>query len=561
MPFRLLLLLMSCVVSAACGHSGEPPAASAAPAAPASATTWKPFDLGTYHRPASTSSPEAQRAFDQGLIWAYAFNHDEAQRAFEEAARLDPNLAMAYWGIALVNGPHFNNPFVDEAHAKIAWEALEKAREHAKDASEVERALIDALGARYAMPQPADRAPLDVAYARAMGEVHRRFPNDADVATLHAEAILNVHPWDQWDAQGRPKDGTEDVIAALSDALRSRPDHPGALHFWIHAFEASQQPQRADQAANLLRTLVPDASHMVHMPAHIDARLGRWTAAAEANERAIAADQRYLARNPEIGFYALYMAHNVHFLGYTAMMQGREKEALARMDEILASLPPEKVRENPLFMDAFLTVGLEARKRFGRWQEIVDAPLPEFPIATAFAHFARGIAFAAMNRLDEADEERAAFHDALPKIPKEAYFGSNSARSVMAPAVPYLDGEIAYRRGRIDEAVRLLGEAVKLEDELKFDDPPPWTTPSRHALGAVLLEAKRPEAAEAVYRADLVRYPENGWSLSGLAKALAAQRKRDEAAQVQARFEQAWARADKSIASSCLCVRPQAALK
>jgi tetratricopeptide (TPR) repeat protein len=533
MRLRLLVLLVSCAVAAACGHSGEPTSDSAAPAATAPASAWRPFDLGTHHRPVSTSSVEAQRAFDQGLIWAYAFNHDEAQRAFEEAARLDPNLAMAYWGIALVNGPHFNNPFVDEAHAKAAWEALAKAREHAEAASEVERALIDALGSRYAMPQPADRTPLDVAYAQAMGKVHERFPNDADVATLHA----------------------------LSEALRLQADHPGALHLWIHTFEASQQPERAADAADRLRTLVPDASHLVHMPAHIDARLGRWTAAAETNEHAIAADERYLARKPQIGFYALYMAHNVHFLGYTAMMQGREKEAIARMDEIVAGMPPEKVREAPLFMDAFLTVGLEARKRFGRWQEIVDTPLPlpEFPVATAFAHMARGVAFAAMDQLDEAEKERAAFLEALPKIPKDAYFGSNLASAVMAPAVPYLDGEIAYRKGKLDEAVRDLSRAVKLEDELKFDDPPPWTTPSRHALGAVLLEAKRPGEAEAVYRADLVRYPENGWSLSGLAKALAAQRKTDEAAKVQARFEQAWARADKPIGSSCLCVGSKAA--
>lgn len=534
----------------------QPPAPGQAPP-PTAATAWKPFELGTWHRAVSTRNADAQRAFDQGLIWAYAFNHDEAMRAFDEAARLDPQLAMAAWGIALVNGPHINNPFVDEAHGKAAWEALGRARALASGASDVERALIDALGARYAMPQPVDRTALDRAYADAMRAVHARFPDDPDVATLTAEALLDVHPWDQWAGDGSPKEGTREILALLEHAQKLAPQHPGALHLWVHSFEASPTPERAAAAAEALRTLVPDSSHLVHMPGHIDVRLGKWALGADTNEKAIAADERYLARKPHIGFYALYMLHNVHFLAFTAMMEGRSAVAIARCDEVVRALPPEKVREAPLLMDSFQTVALDARKRFGHWDEILatPAPLPEFPVASAYWHSMRAIALAATGKLDGAAQERAAFTALLAKVPKDALWGSNTAQDVLAVSVPYVDGEIAYARHDLATAVAKLTEAVRLEDALKFDDPPPCTVPSRHALGAVLLEAKRPAEAEVVYRADLRRFPENGWSLAGLAKALAAQGRKDEAGPVDARARAAWARADVPMGASCACVK------
>ncbi len=540
--------------------AAEPAPATAQPALAAAepAGAWSPFDLGTHHRAVSTSSEAAQRAFDQGLVWAFAFNHDEAQRAFEEAARQDPRLAMAYWGIALVNGPHINNPGVDEAHARAAWTALQRARELAPGASEVERALIDALGRRYAWPQPADRAPLDAAYAAAMADVARRYPDDADVATLYAEALMDTRPWDQWTGDGRPQPGTAEILQALATARRLDPRHPGALHLTVHALEASPHPEQAAEAADALRTLVPDASHLLHMPSHIDIRTGRWEDGARANERAMAADARYAARRKDPGFYALYMAHNTHFRAFVAMMQGDAATALARTREIVASLPPQKVRANPLFMDAFLTVELDALKRFGRWQEILAAPLPpeEFPVARTHAHFARGVAFAADGDLAAAERERDAYRRHLARIPEDAFWGSNLARPVLAVADPYLAGEIALRRGDLDAAAARLAEAARLEDGLKYDEPPPWTTPVRHALGAVLLQARRPAEAEAVYRADLVRFPENGWSLWGLAAALEGAGKKDDAALVKARFEKSWAQADAPIASSCACVRP-----
>ncbi len=338
------------------------------PAAPAADTgpAYVPFDLGRHHRPVSTRSAAAQKAFDQGLTWSFAFNHGDAERAFREAARLDPGLAMAWWGIALVNGPHINNPMVDEAHARAAWEALTEARARSKGASEVEQALIEALGARYAWPQPADRHPLDEAYAQAMAAVFQRFPGDADVATLYAEALMDVRPWDQWTRDGQPQPGTREVLQALETARRLDPDHPGALHLTIHALEASPRPEQAAEAADRLRGLAPDAGHLVHMPSHIDVRLGRWSEAATANERAIAADQRYQARRLEPGFWAIYMAHNAHFLAYTAMMEGRREVALARTREVVAMFPPEFVRENALFADAYMTVaprGPEALRR------------------------------------------------------------------------------------------------------------------------------------------------------------------------------------------------------
>lgn len=517
-----------------------------------------PFDLGAHRRPVSTANADAQKAFDQGLNWSYSFNHGDAERAFREAVRLDDGLAMAWWGIALVNGPHINNTAVDEAHAKVAWDALAEARKRREGASEVEKALIDALGARYAWPQPADRLPLDEAYAAAMAGVFKRFPQDADVATLYAEALMDVRPWNQWTADGQPQPGTLEVLEALETAKRLDPNHPGALHLTIHAVEASPQPERARDAADRLRNLAPDAGHLVHMPAHIDVRLGRWADAATANEKAMDADARYNARKLEPGFWGMYMAHNQHFLGYTAMMEGRREVALGHMRGVVGMFPPEFVKQNALFADAFQTVYLDALKRFGDWQAIIeDKPLVEgLPVSTAHRHFARAVALSALDRVREAEKEAAAFRASLRAVPKDAAWGSNTAAGVLAVAVPFLDGEIAYRMGNKALAVTKLREAVALEDTLKYDEPPAWTVPVRHSLGAVLIASRQYADAEAVYRADLARYPENGWSLRGLAQALEAQDKREEAAQVKARLEKAWVRADVKVDSSCLCIRP-----
>ncbi len=524
------------------------------------ATGERGFDLGSHHRAVSTASAAAQRAFDAGLVWAFAFNHGEAERAFREAARLVDTLALAHWGVALVSGPHINNPYMDEAQSRKAWDALAEARRRRASGSPVEQALIDALGARYAWPAPTDRGPLDRAYAAAMAEVFRRFPRDADVAALYAEALMDTRPWDQWTRDGQPQPGTQEVLAALEAALRVSPDHPLALHLTIHALEASPRPERAREAADRLRQLVPDAGHLVHMPAHIDVRLGRWADAAAANERAIAADARYRARGVEPGFWAIYMAHNAHFLAYTAMMEGRREVALARSREVVEMFPPAFVRENALFADAFLTAHLEALKRFGAWPQVLETRLPVegLPVSGAYLRFARALALGALGRLPEAEAEAAAFKAALPAVPKEAFWGSNPAADVLAVAVPYIEGELAFHAGRTEEALGKLRAAAALEDALKYDEPPPWTVPVRHSLGAVLVAAGRHAQAEAVYRDDLLRYPENGWALRGLAQALAGQGKAAEAKDARLRSERAFARADVEVETSCLCVRPGA---
>ncbi|HXC16007.1 MAG TPA: hypothetical protein VNV60_01055 [Holophagaceae bacterium] len=522
------------------------------PAAP----EWKPFNLGAHHRAVSTKSAAAQKAFDQGLTWAFAFNHDEAMRAFQEAARRDPNLAMAWWGIALVNGPHINNPVVDAAHAKAAWDALGEAKRRLARAKPVEKALIGALAVRYEDPQPSDRKFLDEDYAKAMAAVAKRFPKDADVATLYAESLMDVRPWDQWTRAGEPEPGTKEILAALHRALQLDPLHPGALHLTIHALEASPHPEQALAAADKLRRLVPDAGHLLHMPSHIYARTGRWEEAAEVNERAMAADERYKARKPVIGFYGLYMLHNAHFLAYTAMMEGRQKVALEQTKGVATAFPLAWVKQNAAFADAFQTVHWEAMKRFGLWTDLLKEPAPDagLPVSGATWHAMRATAFAALGRVDEALAEQAAFEGALTKVPAEFSWGTNTATAVLAVEKEVLAGEIAFRQQKSEEAIARLQQAVRLEDALKYDEPPDSIIPARQALGAVLLAAWKAKEAQAVYEEDLKAYPANIWSLMGLHRALVSEGKEKEAQAVDAQLQKAAARSDIRIETSCLCI-------
>jgi tetratricopeptide (TPR) repeat protein len=544
MGFVLPALLLACALaSATVPESGTAP--------------WRPYDLGRHQRHVETRVPGAQAAFNQGLVWAYAFNHEAAVRAFQEALRLDPDCAMAWWGLALVNGPHINNPVMEEAQAKAAWEALGQAQKRAAGAPPVERALIEALEARYRLPNPADRSALDAAYAQAMGRVAARFPKDADVAALHAEALMDTRPWDQWTRAGEPQPGTREILAALRRALALAPNHPLALHLTIHAYEGSPHPERAKAAADRLRRLVPDAGHLVHMPGHIYARIGDWGGAAEANERAMEADGRYRARQPEIGFYGIYMVHNADFLAYTALMEGRKEVALAQSRAVVTAFPLDWVVANATFAEAFATRYWETLKRFGLWEELLAEPAPDarLPLATASWHALRGTAFAATGRSQEALKAQAAFEAALPAIPESHLWGSNNARQVMQVSRAFLAGEIAFGQGRVDEAIQRLQEAVRLEDALKYDEPPACVVPARHALGAVLLSAGRAREAEATYREDLRAYPANYWSLLGLQKALASQGRKPEAAAAEAELRRAQDRAQVRAETSCLCVK------
>lgn len=560
MKQRVLMVALFAMASLLGCVAGAPRTASevslSTPDAPRAATPL--FDgMGEHTRPVASASPLAQRYFDQGLIWAFAFNHDEAIRSFQQAAQIDDRCAMAWWGVALCHGPHINNPVVTEERARAAWDALQAAQARRATAAPVEQALIDALAARYAWPAPADRRPLDEAYARAMERVHRQFPDDLDVTTLYAEALMDLQPWNLWTQAGAPIGQTPQILAALEQVLARNPRHPGAAHLYIHACEASPFPERADAAAAVLRSAVPASGHLVHMPAHIDVQLGRWSLAADQNVRAAEADRRYREISPRQGFYRVYMAHNHHFLAFACMMEGRREAAMTAARDMLAGVPPEFARDNAAMIDCFMPIALEVMMRFGRWDELLAEPPPSerFPIATALWRFMRGVAFAAKGQVTEARAEQAAFELAAAIVPPEALMMINPAVKVLAIARRMLEGEIAYREKRFDDAIAELRAAVALEDELLYMEPPDWIQPVRHTLGAVLLDAGRHLEAEQVYRADLKIWPENGWSLHGLANALRGRDATEEARDVEARFDKAWARSDTRIAASCLCVR------
>ncbi len=516
--------------------------------------------LGDHHRPITGVDAEAQRLFDQGMAFLYAFNHDEAIRFFTAAAARAPTSAMPRWALALAAGPHINQPFMSDDRSALAWRALLAARARQDGASPVERALIDALGARYAERPPADRSALDAAYADAMRDVRARFPSDADVAALFAEALMDLRPWDLWTNDGRAQPGTDEIVSVLDAARALDPQHPLALHLTIHALEASTTPERAVPAADALRSLTPGLGHLVHMPSHIDVRVGAWAKAIEANEAAIEADRRWSARAPRPGFYALYMAHNHHMLGYAASMIGRRAAAIAAMERNAAAMPKEFVDANPAIADGYLAMPLEMLVRFGRWEEILALPDFEarFPFARALRFAARAIAYAAQGDVARAQHEQNLFIDAKGDVPQGAMFGNNRTQDLLRVASRLVDGEVKVAAGDVLGGVTSLRDAVAAEDALRYDEPPDWIQPARHALGAVLVEHGHFKDAEVVYQEDLARLPNNGWSLYGLGRALRGQGK--DATDVERRFATAWEGADLPITSSCLC-RPGAAPK
>ncbi len=510
--------------------------------------------LGGFSRKV-TASPEAQAYFDQGLSFLYAFNHDEAIRSFQHAAELDPQSPMPLWGVALANGPHINNMAVSPEREKTAFDALVKARGLTARATPVEKSLIEALAARYADPQPPDRTALNQAYATAMRTVWASFPKDADVGALFAESLANLRPWDLWRPDGRPQPGTEELVRAIDAVLVLAPKHPFANHLMIHAVEASRNPEKADRAADVLRDLQPGLGHMVHMPSHIDVRRGRWQQAIEANAKAIEADRRYTKVAPDPGFYRLYMSHNHHMLAYAAMMTGQSALALKTMRDMVDAIPLDFYKENA-WADGLMAAPLEVLMRFGQWDEILATlPFPEFtPISRSIQHYARSVSYVAKEDLLNAAREQAAFMEARTRVGKEATFGNNLGTDLLDVAENLMKGEILFRSGKVDEGLAALREAVAREDKLRYDEPPDWIQPTRHALGAALLQAGRLGEAEAVFRSDLTRLPGNGWSLYGLARALRLQKRAGEAAQVEKKFAKVWGKADVKIKSACLCL-------
>jgi tetratricopeptide (TPR) repeat protein len=451
---------------------------------------------------------------------------------------------------------------VPPPRAAQASAAMGQAARHSARATAVEQALIAAQAQRYADPQPAERKPLDEAYAAAMRDVWKEFPQDADIGALFAEALMDLRPWDLWQADGSPQPGTAEIVATLAAVRKLAPRHPLALHLTIHTLEASPAPARAAEAADQLRGLQPGLGHMMHMPSHIDVLLGHWEKAVESNTHAVAADRRTRERfgSPR-GFLWLYFGHNRHMLAFAAMMTGRSQLALSHMDALLAELPAdEEWNANWGFLrDYFGPMRMEALVRFGRWDEILAAPEPaaNLPISRTMRHAARAIAFAARARPAAARAEQQAFVAARAKVPAEAFFGNNAASTILDVAEAMVDGEILLREGNPEQGIAQLREAVRRESLVRYDEPPDWIIPVRHALGAALMQSGRYKEAEQVFREDLRKWPDNGWSLFGLGRTLQHLGREAEAAPVLAQFKAIWARADFELTSSCLCLPGQ----
>ena len=507
---------------------------------------------GNVHRAVGTRSPEAQAFFDQGLALTYGFNHDEAARSFARAAALDPSCALCFWGAAYTLGPNYNIPMLPD-RARAAWEALTEAQRAAPSAKPDEQALIAALAKRYPGPgylEPAAMQPYNEAYAAAMRDVAARFPADDDIQALFAEALMNVNPWKLWTADGQPAAGTPEIVRTLETVLARSPSHAGANHYYIHAVEASTTPNRALPSADRLASLVPAAGHLVHMPAHIYQRVGRYADASASNRRALEVDGAYLRRVTPLGYYPMYTAHNAGFLAYSAAMEGRAEEALAAARQAASTMPRDLVCGMP-GMDFFLSEPLFVLVRFGRWDEILREPAPDptYRVLTALHHHARGMALAAQGKLDDARSEARAIHEVAAQLPPALLAGLNEGSMVLALAAKTVEARIA-EAARDPGAIALWQDAVKLEDDLAYNEPADWFYPTRHYLGAALLDQGRATEAEIVYRADLVKNPSNGWALYGLARALAAQKKTTEQKATEAAFAHAFRAADVKLTRS-----------
>jgi tetratricopeptide (TPR) repeat protein len=508
-------------------------------------------NLGSHAFDVDGARADAQKYISQAVNLAYGFNHAEAGRSFREAARLQPDLAMAYWGQALVLGPNINAPMDPETETQ-ARELAQKALSLASTASPRDRALIEALATRYT-GNADDRAAADAAYAEAMRSVHQAYLDDPDVAMLYVESVMDLMPWAYWTPDGRPQDGVEEIVALTERVMARHPIHPLALHLYIHLIEPTSTPQRAEVAADTLATLMPGAGHMVHMPSHIYQRIGRYADGIAANQRAVLADEDYITQCRAQGLYPMgYYPHNIHFLWFAATADGQSRTAIDAARKVSSKIDDGMVAELPM-LAAFRVVPYWALTRFGHWDEMLAEPEPSAPSAflTGAWHYARGLAFAATDRIADARAELEALQRLMPDESLDApLFSPNTGRMVLGIGPEVLAGEIAAATGDYDTAVAHLEKAVRLEDALAYTEPSEWHYPPRLALGAVLLAAGRPAEAETVYWEDLRRNRDNGWALFGLGQALRAQNKQDQAAQVESRFRAAWARADVTLDGS-----------
>lgn len=516
-----------------------------------SATAPKPAVLlpgmGDVHHPVSTANREAQRFFDQGLASIYAFNHEEAISSFKRAAELDAQLAMAYWGIALALGSNYNLQ-ADAPQLKEAYAMVQKALALASTATEHERAYIAALAKRYANDAQADLQKLATDYKDAMNDVAGRYPDDMDAATLYAESMMNLRPWKLWTADGKPAEGTEEIVRVLEGVLRRNPNHTGANHYYIHAVEASLHPERALPSAARIGRLAPAAGHLVHMPSHIYIRTGDYEAAAQSNAEAVVADRAYVAKTKAHGVYPLmYYNHNIHFLASAHSMNGRFADAVKAARELETNIKPH-VRAMPM-LEMFMPSTTVTLVRFRRWDEILKSPEPdrEMKITGAFWHFARGMAYAGIGKIANAEAELKALQDQSKTVPAETPYGNSTARGVLQVAEHLLAGKVALARGDKRMAVEHLRKGVEAEDAVGYNEPPDWDLPIRESLGGALLIGGDDAEAERVFRVELTKHPRNGRALFGLLESLKRQGKKSSAQLVEREFDKAWEKADTKL--------------
>ncbi len=555
--FSVLIVVMSLVACSREEAPAEPQAAAGTDTDLATRAGAPLFDgMGKHVHPITTSDPDVQRYFNQGLVIDFAFNHAESARSFRAAQRLDPDCAMCYWGEALALGPNINvtsngKVVMSDDDRTTAFAAIQKAVALKDTVSDAERDYIEALATRYDGDTSTDRDPLDHAYVDAMRKLHHKYPEDNDVASLFAESMMNTMPWDYWLDPEKPKPLTEEVLAALEGVLESNPEHPLAIHLYIHAVEASSRPNRAEAPADTLRDLVPGAGHLVHMPSHIYWRVGRYADASEANITAAAVDEAYIAACNAQGFYpALYYPHNIHFLWAASSMEGRSAIAIEAARKVADNVRIEMIEEFPM-VEFFHTIPLLALTQFGRWDEILAQPAPpaNLEYSRAIWHYVRATAYAQQGDLDAARAEHAKLvplRDETDVVFLDSIYYPATMLLTIADAL--VQGEIAMGEERHDEAIAHFRLAVETQDELPYTEPPFWYYPTRHTLGKALLTAGDAAGAEEVYRADLEQYPRNGWALYGLIQALKAQDK--DSSEIQERFDKIWAQADVTLTAS-----------
>jgi tetratricopeptide (TPR) repeat protein len=502
-------------------------------------------NLGSHHKLISTQVAATQQYFDQGLRFIYGFNHAEAIRSFTRAAELDPTCAMCYWGIALAYGPNVNAP-MDSASGVAAYAAAQKAMTLRSHATEPERAYIEAVAQRYEAVPPTNRARLDTAFSHAMKRVANTYPDDLDAATLYAESLMDLRPWNYWQPDGTPYPGTNEIVRQLQTVISRNPNHPGACHYYIHAVEAVN-PEAAVPCAERLPRLMPGEGHMVHMPAHIYIRVGRWNDAVQANQHAIHNDEVFIEGQHPTGVYPLaYYPHNIHFLAFASTMAGRSMQAIEASTALTSKVNLDAARQIGMLQE-MLPYRALTLTTFGKWDEVLAEPLPpaDLGFSYAMAQYARGVAQAAKGRWAEAQ----AALDTVTEINAATPEGADG-KTALSIAVSALSGEIATRRGDLDTGIDYFREAARIEDAGLYFEPPKWYYPIRHSLGAALLRKGQHAEAEKVYREDLRRFPENGWSLFGLAQALRAQGKNTEAAEVESRFSRVWSSTDVTLTAS-----------